>query len=613
MGSSSGRNNTTADQNTFLGVSTGKYNVSSIHNTYVGGGAGYFNETGDNVFVGFHTGAFYGTGERNVFLGKEAGLCNPVTPFTHLWITADGEQERAVWSVNCTGDENVFLGYQAGLYNTSGTKNVFIGSKTGIQNTTGNYNVFIGGNGVGSHNTTANYNTFIGHSAGTFNTTGEQNTFLGRDAGNYSTTGDKNIYIGANVGPPNSGSQAGISKTADYQLNIGNLIVGKLNTGPSPSPSIPSSAGAVIHGTLDSAKQLTVHADGLLVNAGLTDLKGGLTVSGALTNLQAGLTVSGGPITAPSLNIAGNITCGGSTCTPGNIGNHVHDTHNDTRYVLIPLPSHTHTWSDITGTMTASQQAALQGPQGLQGLIGPRGFRGFRGFQGSTGPAGPAGPQGPQGPASSRVLKKNIKVFTNFEKAYEDIKKTPLFTYEYREDHPNESRMGIISEELPGHLQIKDKGSPSVPDWPSVYGTFWAAIKALIIKFESFKENVFSELKAIKEKITVITNQISEIKSFVTEKLQALEMKFQKQVSQNTKTIDSLNIQVNNADKMLKQNSQKWAGLSKKVGGTIQTSRNNQEEINKLNTVISQQQTELTQLKTKLKNIEEELQKNRKE
>ena len=277
------------------------------------------------------------------------------------------------------------------------------------------------------------------------------------------------------------------------------------------------------------------------------------------------------------------------------------------------LINHNHTWSDITGTLTASQRASLQGPQGLIGPQGPRGLRGQRGYTGSTGATGPAGPAGPAGPVSSRVLKKNIKVFTNFEKAYQDIKKTPLFTYEYKEDHPNESRIGIISEELPGHLQIKDKGSPSIPDWPSVYGTFWAAIKALIIKFESFKENVFSELKAIKEKITVITNQISEIKSFVTEKLQALEMKFQKQVSQNTKTIDSLNIQVNNADKMLKQNSQKWVGLSKKMGGTIQTSRNNQEEISKLNTVISQQQRVLTQLKTKLKNIEEELQKNRKE
>ena len=125
---------------------------------------------------------------------------------------------------------------------------------------------------------------------------------------------------------------------------------------------------------------------------------------------------------------------------------------------------------------------------------------------------------------SSRTLKKNIKAFKNFEKALKDIKNTPLFTYEYKEDHPHKKRVGIISEELPEHLQIKDEGVSSRPDWPSIYGTFWAAIKALSIKFEDFTKNILSEVKKIKEQITTITNQLSETKKMITEKLQDLDV-----------------------------------------------------------------------------------------
>ena len=58
---------------------------------------------------------------------------------------------------------------------------------------------------------------------------------------------------------------------------------------------------------------------------------------------------------------------------------------------------------------------------------------------------------------SSRTLKKNIRPYRNFDKALEDILKTPLFTYEYKKDHPEKSRMGIIAEELPRQLRLKDK------------------------------------------------------------------------------------------------------------------------------------------------------------
>ena len=96
---------------------------------------------------------------------------------------------------------------------------------------------------------------------------------------------------------------------------------------------------------------------------------------------------------------------------------------------------------------------------------------------------------------SSRTLKKNIKVFKNFDKALQDILKTPLFSYQFKDknNQPDKKRMGIISEELPESLQIKSK--PIQPDWPSIYGTLWAGIKALHKLFVDFRKDILSKLK----------------------------------------------------------------------------------------------------------------------
>ena len=58
--------------------------------------------------------------------------------------------------------------------------------------------------------------------------------------------------------------------------------------------------------------------------------------------------------------------------------------------------------------------------------------------------------------------------------------------------------MGIISEDLPKHLQIKDKGKPITPDWVSIYGTLWASIKALFNRFISFKKEVLDKINKLK-------------------------------------------------------------------------------------------------------------------
>ena len=179
-------------------------------------------------------------------------------------------------------------------------------------------------------------------------------------------------------------------------------------------------------------------------------------------------------------------------------------------------------------------------------------------------PSGPCPGTRPIGsPISSKVYKKNIKPFKNFEKALQDIISTSLFTYEYKKNHSKKSRMGIISEELPKHLQIKDldsglrrndklsrndgakgkssaKKKPSMPDWPSVYGTFWASIKTLFLQFKSFKEIVLAELKEIKEQFTSTLTVIERNKKTLTS--------FNKQIQKTTKD-SQINQEKNNKQK----------------------------------------------------------------
>ena len=56
--------------------------------------------------------------------------------------------------------------------------------------------------------------------------------------------------------------------------------------------------------------------------------------------------------------------------------------------------------------------------------------------------------------------------------------------------------MGVIAEELPELLQLKK--DPPFPDWPSIYGSFWASIKALHERLEALREKSLSSLHFLK-------------------------------------------------------------------------------------------------------------------
>lgn len=122
---------------------------------------------------------------------------------------------------------------------------------------------------------------------------------------------------------------------------------------------------------------------------------------------------------------------------------------------------------------------------------------------------------------SSRVYKKNIKVFKDFEKSLQDILNTPLFTYQYKKNHPEKSRMGVISEELPDSLQINVEGAPSHPDWPSIYGTLWAGIKALTQRLSDFKIEI---LKKMTEESRLISQDFTRFKEDISSSLHVFEV-----------------------------------------------------------------------------------------
>ena len=109
---------------------------------------------------------------------------------------------------------------------------------------------------------------------------------------------------------------------------------------------------------------------------------------------------------------------------------------------------------------------------------------------------------------SYRSLKKNIKLFKAYKEALENIVKTLLYYYEYKRDHPQHKKRGIICEELPKHLQLSQvKKEPILPDWPSIYGTLLAGIKALFINLNDFKQLTVKQFTESADSINAISGK----------------------------------------------------------------------------------------------------------
>jgi len=203
---------------------------------------------------------------------------------------------------------------------------------------------------------------------------------------------------------------------------------------------------------------------------------------------------------------------------------------------------------------------------------------------------------------SSRTVKKNIKPFKNFEKALKDLLKTPLFTYEYKKDHPKKSRMGIISEELPGHLQIKDKDKPSAPDWPSIYGSFWAGIKALNKLFDGLKRELVSKItkleKTLSQKLKKFKQEIfSKLKNLRTRitGLESQQEKLAEELSQLKTEFSTVQKKLAEANRQLKESNNSLSLENKKLSRELADTR----------ALLDKIRREVETVKGKLKNLEQ--------
>ena len=158
---------------------------------------------------------------------------------------------------------------------------------------------------------------------------------------------------------------------------------------------------------------------------------------------------------------------------------------------------------------------------------------------------------------SSRAFKKNIKLFKDYKEALKDIIKTPLYYYEYKKDHPQHKRRGLISEELPEHLQLPQvKKEPIMPDWPSIYGTLWAGIKALAGDFYNFKDKALKQDKQREKDLSKIKDRLEE-----------LENTTKKQIKEMTDTIQTKEAQI----KEMTNTTQTKEAQIKEMTNTIQT------------------------------------------
>lgn len=271
--------------NIFLGNNAGENNVSGYGCVAVGKGALNANTSGFwNIGVGFNALRSNTVGSRNVVVGYTA-LGNNITGSRNIALGSFALNKNTIGNKNIaigadsidhniSGSENVGIGYSTLYNNTTGSNNLAIGSQaiaantTGIYNTavgaeamngntTGNYNVAIGAkalskNGNASNNVaigytalygckagkgnaaiglgagkgangTFNYGVFLGFNTGAKSTNGaDYNVFIGYNAGDNVTTGANNICIGKNARTP--------TETTSNYLNIGDLIVGSMNT-----------------------------------------------------------------------------------------------------------------------------------------------------------------------------------------------------------------------------------------------------------------------------------------------------------------------------------------------------------------------------------------------
>ena len=406
------------------------------------------------------------------------------------------------------------------------------------------------GHSAGSRLSTGGGNTFVGYEAGKDVTTGTNNIFLGHGAGKNVATGTNNIYIGKGL----TGSAGDTNK-----LNIGKLITGKLIGSKEIQVKGKVIADDGIHSKGKVIADDDIHSKG-----------GNISTKNELHVDKKGV-------------IDGSLTVGGNIHANSNIIS------NKTITAVIDVfgggKSLKEAYNKADRALSKATAAKKNADDALAGVHSYRGrHEGTRDDGGSD---------------SSKVYKKNIQPFQDFERSLEHILNTPLFTYQYKKKHPDKNRMGIISEELPQELQIKDEGAPSHPDWVSIYGTLWAGIKALTQRLDSFKEKTKIQLQAFSEKLQKTEDKAEQNKGEL--------LNIKKRLAETESDLKQKQGELEQTKNLLKENEKILQKYVKTLDETNTALKHVSGELNELKRSAQADARELRETKSRLKLIEKKV------
>ncbi len=444
------------------------------------------------------------------------------------------------------GSFNTFIGYEAGKeielhqYIPPIEHNTVIGYQAG-KGFIGGKNTLIGSQANGNGKPHAPHDIY--HE-------GEENVVIGYRA---STDRNHNVAIGNEAGAFGASVAIGSgARAADGSIAIGSGV----GAGSSPLGHSGINIGNIIYGTGNIGLEMDKHRYGR--ETSLTPAGPGVTVSGAFrvceftentkNNNCSGISPDGGNRLVGNLKVSGNL----EVCAKTEDTEDTEDAEDNKCNNISPKGNMLNSRLDVHGIIRECDST---------GAICNRVMA-----------------------ASSRTFKKNIKLFKKTELALQDILNTPLFTFEYKDEHPDKSRMGVIAEELPNNLQLKEK--PVRPDWPSIYGTLWAGSKALYKQFSDFKKAVNSKTEQLHKIFQDIKGELAGFRKEVWLKFKTLIKEFAEfKTDTQTKLSDTQN---------------KLTDTQTKLQQTDKHSRKNTTELNNL-------KEENTKLKTKLNTVYKEM------
>jgi len=296
---------TTGFINTAVGYSALSTNSTGSRNTAMGHFALRVNTKGDdNTAVGMKALASLDRGSYNTAIGNNA-MSNSTTASSSTAVGFNALQ-------NNTGAGNTAIGYNTLQYNTIAEYNTAVGS-TALAKSTGVSNTAVGSSALGENIAGAN-NVAVGTKALQSNTSGNNNTVLGNSAGG-TITGSDNIAIGNNSGNIMLGTSSGSfnivigsnatlpSASADYQLNIGNILRG---TNIGTVTDWATDPGRIGIGT--ATPQSTLEVKGAITNTAAYNASTNLTINFALSNLAYSAATGNPTFTCTGLKDGGTYT-----------------------------------------------------------------------------------------------------------------------------------------------------------------------------------------------------------------------------------------------------------------------------------------------------------------